>query len=79
MTNILEVKASTLTDDTLCRAEKPTGTQISVRRCRSGDADENQVSHATTLRDIEEMRARQNLQQTRDTQNALNAAQRTLR
>jgi hypothetical protein len=56
-----------LTDDTVCRKERPTGSLIGVMRCyprsASAAADRNDE---LMRRDIEEMRMRQNDQQARE-------------
>ena len=58
------VEIKKVTDDTICRKERPTGSQIGVTRCYSRGAslkDDEQMR-----RDIDEMRARQNEQQARE-------------
>jgi hypothetical protein len=59
------VDMKTVTDDTVCRKERPTGSQIGVKRCYSRSAstlkDDEQMR-----RDIDEMRMRQNDQQARE-------------
>lgn len=54
-----------VTDDTVCRKERPTGSQIGITRCYSRSA--STLEHDEQLRrDIDEMRMRQNEQQARE-------------
>jgi len=50
----------TLTDETACRRESPTGSRIAVTRCYSTAATANdEVNDYVLQHDIEEMRMRQ--------------------
>jgi hypothetical protein len=57
--NVQEVDMRTVTDDTVCRSEKPTGSQIAITRCRSTNTPEDETSRYLLQREFEEMRNRQ--------------------
>ena len=63
--DVPKIEMKKLTDDTVCRNERPTGSQIGIRRCYSRSAAQTQ-NDEIMRRDIEEMRARQNDQQARE-------------
>jgi len=63
--DVPKIEMKKLTDDTVCRTERPTGSQIGIRRCYSRSAAQT-PNDEIMRRDIEEMRARQNEQQARE-------------
>ena len=64
LANVQQVEMRTLTDDTECRRESPTGSRIAVMHCYSTAATANdEVNDDVLKRDIEEMRMRQFYQQ----------------
>ena len=65
------VEIKKLTDDTVCRRERPTGSLISVTRCYSRSAAALK-DDPLMRRDLEEMRMRQNEQQAREAAAAMN-------
>jgi hypothetical protein len=60
------VDVNKLTDDTVCRKERPTGSLIGVTRCYSRSAAANSNDNELMKRDLEEMRMRQNDQLARE-------------
>jgi hypothetical protein len=55
-----KVEVASVTDDTQCRNERPTGSRIAIRRCSAKIAAGGGKRENDTLRrDIEEMRLRQ--------------------
>lgn len=57
-----EVKLEQLTDDTVCRRERPAGSKIAVKRCypRSGaETPQQSVANAITKQDFEALRQQQ--------------------
>ena len=63
LANVREVDMRTITDDTVCRSERPTGSHIAITRCRSANTPEDETSHYLLQRDLEEMRDRQAYQE----------------
>ncbi len=64
LADVREVEISDLTDDTVCRREKPTGSRIAVERCRStNDPGEDKVANQILRQDVQQMRNQQILQQ----------------
>ena len=56
------VKVQTLTDSTVCRRERPTGSKIAVKRCYTrskADTPEQSVADAITRQEIDELRQQQ--------------------
>jgi hypothetical protein len=57
--DVPKVDMQTVKDDTVCRAERPTGSRIAVKRCFSPRTAIDSARDDVMRRDIEEMRMRQ--------------------
>jgi hypothetical protein len=57
--DVPKVDMQTVKDDTVCRAERPTGSRIAIKRCFSPRTALDSARDDVMRRDIEEMRMRQ--------------------